>query len=180
MPEPELVEKWTQRLARLEEGLKIGISWRGGQKASVIRKRSIPLASWKPLLSLNASFINLQYGDTSEDIVQVSEGQNIQIHDWVDNDPLKDLDNQAALISTLDLVITVDNSALHMAGAVGTLTWGLLEYVPNWRWPAAFGNCPPLYRTVMLFRQKQLFDWTHVIEEVEQSLKEFIGNTRNG
>ena len=124
---------------------------------------------------MNASFINLQYGNTSEDIAEINKKPDIQIHDWEDNDPLQNLDNQAALISALDLVITIDNSTLHMAGAVGTPTWGLLPYVPDWRWPRAFGDFPPLYRSVRLFRQKQLSEWAPVLQEVEQSLKDFIG-----
>ena len=180
VPDQKLVEKWTKRLADLGEGIKIGISWRGGQTARVVRKKSIPLASWKALLCLDAIFINLQYGDTSEDIGQLEKEQNTYLHDWNDNDPLKDLDNQAALISALDLVITVGNSTLHMAGAVGADTWGLLAHVPDWRWPESFGNYPPLYQSVRLFRQQHRSDWDSVVKEVEKSLKALIGNTRKG
>ena len=174
-PEPRLVHKWQQRLSSLGEGVKIGISWRGGQRESVIRKASIPLSSWVPLLSMEAQFINLQYGDISKDIAPINEISDVHIHDWDDNDPLTDLDSQAALIATLDLVITIDNSTLHMAGAVGTQTWGLVEYVPDWRWPEAFGDTSPLYPSVQLFRQQQLSDWTHALEDVQQSLKDFLG-----
>ena len=124
---------------------------------------------------MDACFINLQYGDTSEDIAEISKKPDIQIHDWEDNDPLKNLDNQAALIAALDLVITIDNSTLHLAGAMGGPTWGLLPFVPDWRWPEAFGNSPPLYHSVRLFRQKQLSEWAPVLTEVEQSLKDFLG-----
>ena len=175
VPGAELVETWNQRLASLGKGLKIGISWRGGQTERVIRNSSIPLPYWVPLLSMDAFFINLQYGDTAEDVDRMHTEHDIQIHDWEDNDPLQDLDNQAALISALDLVITIDNSTLHMAGAVGTPTWGLLEYVPDWRWPQVFGDSPPLYRSVRLFRQKQLAEWGPVLTDAEQSLKDFIG-----
>jgi len=64
-----------------------------------------------------------------------------------------------------------------MAGAVGTQTWGLVEYVPDWRWPEAFGDAPPLYPSVQLFRQQQLSDWTHALEDVQQSLKDFLALT---
>ena len=175
VPDPKLIEKWTQRLTRFGGKLNIGISWYHGQRTSSARKAFIPLPDWEPLLSMDACFINLQYGDTSEDIAEISKKPDIQIHDWEDNDPLQDLDNQAALISALDLVITIDNTTTHMAGAVSTPTWVLLEYVPDWRWPEAFGNSPPLYHSVRLFRQKQLFDWNHVLQEVEQSLKDFLG-----
>jgi tetratricopeptide (TPR) repeat protein len=169
-PSPDLVEKWMQRLADLGEGLKIGVSWNHG---SNIQKTSIPLREWLPLLSMNASFINLQYGDGSEEIAALGD---VQIHDWPDNDPLKDLDNQAALISCLDLVISVDNTTNHMSGPLGTPTWVLIEQVPDWRWPEVFGDCPPLYRSVRLFRQKQLFEWGDVIDRVARSLGDLIGN----
>ena len=156
--------------------LKIGISWRGGSiNNETIFSRWAPLSSWVPLLSMEALFINLQYGDISKDIAPINEISNVHIHDWDDNDPLTDLDSQAALIAALDLVITIDNSTLHMAGAVGTQTWGLVEYVPDWRWPEAFGDTSPLYPSVRLFRQQQLSDWTHALEDVQQSLKDFLG-----
>jgi tetratricopeptide (TPR) repeat protein len=171
-PNPDLIAKWTQRLAGLKAGLKIGISWEGGSKPSIIRKASIALSEWRPLLSMNASFINLQYGDVSEEIATLGD---VQIHDWPDNDPLTDLDNQAALISCLDLVITIDNATVHMAGALGTKAWALVEQVPDWRWPEVFGDCPPLYRSVRLFRQKQIFEWGEVIDRVAQDLRDLIG-----
>ena len=172
-PHPDLVEKWTQRLASLKEGLKIGLSWKGGTKVNEIKRASIPLPDWQPLLSMDASFINLQYGDISEDIATLGD---VHIHDWPDNDPLTDLDNQAALISCLDLVVTIDNATVHMSGALGTRTWALIEHVPDWRWPEAFGDCPPLYRSVRLFRQKRPLEWGSVIERVTHALEEMMGN----
>ncbi len=122
---------------------------------------------------MNASFINLQYVDVSEEIATLG---GIQIHDWPDNDPRTDLDSQAALISCLDLVITIDNATVHMCGALGTKTWALLEQVPDWHWPEVFGNSPPLYRSVRLFRQKRLFEWGDVMDQVARSLKDLIDN----
>jgi tetratricopeptide (TPR) repeat protein len=170
---PDLVEKWTKRLAGLNEGPRIGISWKGGSNPSIARKASIHLPEWLPLFSSNASFINLQYGDVSEEIAALGD---VLIHDWPDNDPLKDLDNQAALISCLDLVITIDNATVHMAGALGAKTWALVEQLPDWRWPEAFGDCPPLYRSVRLFRQKRLFEWGAVMYRVAQALDDLIAN----
>ena len=150
VPDPERVEHFKSILPQSKK-LRVGLSWKTiGARSD---KRTIPLSQMAKLLTLpDVEFINLQYGDTTEDIDRIYKEANIRIHDWEDNDPLQDLDNQAALISALDLVITIDNSTLHMAGAVGTPTWGLLEYVPDWRWPQAFGDSPPLYRSVRLFR----------------------------
>jgi tetratricopeptide (TPR) repeat protein len=172
-PHPKLIENWKQRLASLKEGLKIGISWRGGTEANVIKRASIPLPEWRSLLSMNASFINLQYGDVTKEIAKLGD---LHIHDWDDNNPLEDLDNQAALISCLDLVITIDNATVHMCGAVGTRTWALLEQVPDWRWPEAFGDSTPLYQSVRLYRQKRIMEWGDVMERVAQDLKILVGN----
>jgi hypothetical protein len=172
-PHPQLVEKWMGRLSSLKSGLKIGISWRGGTEPNEIKRASIALPEWRSLLSMDASFINLQYGDVAEDIAAIDD---LLLHDWPDNDPLADLDNQAALISCLDLVVTIDNATVHLAGALGVRTWALLAQVPDWRWPEAFGDCPPLYRSVRLFRQKRRFEWGDVMERVAQSLNDLMGN----
>jgi tetratricopeptide (TPR) repeat protein len=176
MPHPKLVEKWKKRLAGLNDGLKIGISWRGGTEPSVIQKASIPLLDWKPLLVLNASFINLQYGDVSDEIAIVNDQAAAPIHDWPDNDPLADIDSQAALISCLDLVITVDNATVHLCGALGTKAWVLLEQIPEWRWSEAFGDTSPFYRSIRLFRQKRRFEWGDVMDRAAQSLSDLLGN----
>ncbi len=172
-PDPDLVDKWTGRLAGLDEGLKIGITWKGGTGAKIVKRESIPLTKWRPLLAMNASFINLQYGELSGDLA-IPAG--LEIHDWDDNDPLKDLDNQAALISCLDLVIAVDNATAHMCGALGTKAWTLLPQVPEWRWPEAFGDFSPFYPSVRLFRQKKLFEWDEVMDRVAQALSDLISD----
>ena len=172
-PHPQLVEKWMGRLSSLKSGLKIGISWRGGTEPNEIKRASIALPEWRSLLSMDASFINLQYGDVAEDIAAIDD---LLLHDWPDNDPLADLDNQAALISCLDLVVTIDNATVHLAGALGVRTWALIEQVPDWRWPEVFGDYPPLYRSVMLFRQKQMFEWGEVMERAAQALNDLMDN----
>lgn len=173
VPDSKLVEKWTQRLACLGEGLKIGISWRGGGE-KVIKRGSIPLADWTPLLSMNASFINLQYGDTSDEIAQVSDQKNIQIHDWEDNDPLKDLNNQAALISVLDLVITVDNATIHSSGALGTPAWNMMDTSINCMWFNDSESSTPLYPNVRLFWKQPQSGWSDVLKSVEKELRNKI------
>ena len=67
---------------------------------------------------------------------------HLAIHDWEDADPLEDLDNFAAQIASLDLVISVDNSTVHMAGALGKPVWVLLSYVPDWRWMLTRDDSP--------------------------------------
>ena len=152
IPDPEQEERWKRRFDALGSGLKIGISWRGGKNPTQQQKRTITLSEWEPILTLpGIHFINLQYGECSSELRQIRENTGIQIHDWEDADPLKNLDSQAAQIASLDLVISVDNSTVHMAGAVGTETWAILPHPANWRWMVGRSDTP-WYVKVRLLR----------------------------
>jgi len=168
--DPDLVHKWQDRFSELGTGLNIGISWRGGRIESTIKSRSTPLSLWASVLKSDANFINLQYGDYIEEINQVEESIGVSINDWADADPLKDLDNFAAQIAALDLIISIDNSTVHFAGALGTPVWVLLPYAAEWRWFLNRDDSP-WYPSVRLFRQKNLDDWESIFEEVINSLK---------
>jgi tetratricopeptide (TPR) repeat protein len=175
-PDSREVEMWRQRLSALGTGLKIGISWRGGSKPSVKLARSTTLAQWTKLFSVpGVHFVNLQYGDCEGELSNAKETLGITIHDWKDADPLKNLDGFAAQVAALDLVISVDNSTVHMAGAAGTLVWALLPYACDWRWMRGFEDTP-WYRTVRLFRQRIPGDWEGVFAQVTSHLNEYISN----
>ncbi len=161
-----LVEHWSQRLSHLGSGLKIGISWRGGRQKYSQRARSIPLELFSPLLSLQGiSFVNLQYGDCKEDLSTLPESLQTKIISFPEIDPLVDLENFFAVISTLDLVISVDNSTVHFAGALGIQTWLLLPSLGDWRWPVG-GTDSRWYPSVRLIRQQyeERGDWAPVID----------------
>ncbi len=174
MPNIEQVEMWHNRFKALGKGLKIGISWRGGAKSGVIRKRSIMLEQWDKLLSLSGvHFINLQYGDCKNELKEIKGKLGVSIHDWEDADPLKDLDNFAAQIAALDLIISVDNSTVHMAGALGKQVWVLLPCVPDWRWMLNREDSP-WYPTMRLFRQPSSGDWESVIARIKDELLQIL------
>ena len=159
IPDPEKAEKWHNRVNAFGEGLKVGISWRGGKNPRLRKDRSIILEQWKEILFIKGiHFINLQYGECKEEIAETKDKLKVIIHDWEDADPLKDLDNFSAQISDLDLVISVDNATVHMAGALGIPVWTLLPYSPNWRWMLN-RNDSPWYPTMRLFRQPSPGDW---------------------
>jgi tetratricopeptide (TPR) repeat protein len=173
-PGPVLLEKWKKRLAEMGGGIKIGISWRGGSRKSMKASRSIEHQLWKPVLQSGVHFVNLQYGDCAEDIKQFEQAAVTHIHDWEDANPLTDLDNFAAQISALDLVISIDNSTVHFAGAVGTPTWVLTPNVPDWRWMLEREDSP-WYSAVRLFRQNDSGNWPDVISEVKTELDHCFG-----
>jgi tetratricopeptide (TPR) repeat protein len=177
IPDVQRVSLWRDRYANLREGLKIGISWRGGQKPYVQLTRSTALEQWSKLFSIKeAHFINLQYGDCTAEIKEIQERLGVTIHDWEDADPLKDLDGFAAQIAALDLVITVDNATVHMAGALGVPVWVLLSYACEWRWMLQFEDTP-WYTSVRLFRQSSFGDWDGVFEHVYDALKNAVADS---
>ncbi len=167
LPNKVLEKKWKNRYALLGDGLKIGLSWKGGNND---RQRSIKLQDWREIFKFKTHFINLQYGDCAQEIEQLKIEQGIHIHNWNDADPLTDLDNFAAQISALDLVISVDNSTVHFAGAVGTTVWVLLPYLSNYRWMQD-RNDSPWYPTMKLFRQTHHNNWNNVFHDIKKELK---------
>ena len=88
-------------------------------------------------------------------------------------DPLKNLDDFAAQVSTLDLVISTSNATVHMAGALGKKVWNLLQYMPSWRWMLNRQDTR-WYPSMRLFRQNKIRNWLGVFEAVEQSLDQYI------
>ncbi|MBV1930000.1 MAG: hypothetical protein KUG81_10875, partial [Gammaproteobacteria bacterium] len=171
-PEPQLLDKWRQRFSAMGPGLKIGISWRGGDKAHDKLKRSAELNQWQALLHCDADFINLQYGDCEADINHLKQDYGLTLHDWDDADPLKNADNFAAQVAALDLVISVGNTTVHFAGALGIPTWVLLPAIPGWRWLLQ-GEDSPWYPSLRLFRQQQKDDWQQVLKDVEAALANY-------
>jgi hypothetical protein len=176
VPDSVLREKWRVRFAELGPGMKIGISWRGGH-VSQTRKRSTELTQWEESLKLpGLHFINLQYGDCVAELSDVRERLGVIIHDWEDADPLKDLDNFSAQIAALDLVISVDNATVHMAGALGVEVWVLQPYSPDWRW--LHGHDTSLwYPSLHHIRQSSAGDWHSTFGRVTSKLVSRIGRS---
>jgi len=172
LPDENKVEEWKARYKGLGEGLKVGISWRGGGRPDEIRKRSSVLDKWNKLLSVSGvCFVNLQYGDSSEELNRLEQETGVKIYDWADADPLKDLDAFAAKIAALDLVISVDNPTVHMAGALRIPAWVLLPSVCDWRWMQDYEDTP-WYESVRLFRQERMGEWDGVFQRVLGKLNE--------
>ena len=174
IPDNHKTEIWRKRYTELGEGIKIGISWRGGSKPAEKFARSTILAQWKTLFSVQGvHFINLQYGDCTNELMEAREKLGLTMHDWKDSDPLTDLDGFAAQVSVLDLVISVDNATVHMAGALGVPVWVLLPFSCDWRWMRDFEDTP-WYKTVRLIRQNTFGDWNGVFERVTSDLMQYI------
>ena len=142
---------WKTRLAEMGDGLKIGISWRGGVQTTRRSLRSVPLAQWLPILRCHgAHFVSLQYGDAAGELGELQERHGIEIEHW--QDAIDDLDETAALIGALDLVITVQTAVAHLSGALGKTAWVMIPAVPEWRYMER-GHAMPWYPALRLFRR---------------------------
>ena len=171
-----MVEKWRTRYSELDGRITVGISWKGGHEANTKLKRSNDLSQWKNIFQLSGvNFVNLQYGDCASDIALVKKMFNVTLHDWDDSNPLLDLDDFSAKIKALDLVVSIDNSTVHMSGALGVPTWILQPYSPDWRWliddPGSYW-----YSSVKQYRQRIQGDWVSVIDAIASDLSTLSKN----
>ena len=164
-----LVSHWRATLATLPAGPKVGISWRGGNDARTRAKRSIPLPEWRELCTdTSVQLIDVQYGDRTEDLMQ-ARAAGLHIHSLPGVDAMTDLDAFAALLAALDLLVTVDNSTLHLAGALGVETLGLLPYDSDWRWEAG-SSTSAWYPAVHLLHQPHRDDWSTPLQAAAAAL----------
>jgi tetratricopeptide (TPR) repeat protein len=164
-------EMWRARYAALGPGLKIGVSWRGGGGDLVRHRRSVDLGALARLLRRDGVHaVNLQYGDCADEIARVKSRHGLDIADWPDADPLADLDGFAAQVAALDLIISVDNATVHMAGALGRPVWALLPKPADWRWGAS-GDGSIWYDSITLFRQARPGDWAPVLGRTADALE---------
>ena len=148
----------------------VGISWKSINHGTEKEKNTI-LENWTPILSQkDCFFINLQYGNTEQEISKYCSSTGTLIYTDQEINPLKNLDDFAAQISALDLVISISNTTAHMSGALGKKVWTLLPYVPDWRWMLKREDTP-WYPNMKLFRQSQMHDWRDVFQRVSLSLK---------
>jgi ADP-heptose:LPS heptosyltransferase len=116
------------------------------------------------LLDVDARFISLQKDPRPDDKALLAQTDIVDLTAY-----LTDFAETAALMSCLDLVITVDTSVAHLAGALGCPTWILLPYVPDYRWLLDRDDSP-WYPTVRLFRQTETRDYASVLDRVRTAL----------
>lgn len=172
-PDPLRTAYWRERLASLGAGLKVGISWRGGTVFTHQKRRTLSLPALQPVLSVpGVRWINLQYGNRAGEIAELRGATGIDIVDWpeaVDGD----YDETAALVSALDLVISVCTSVVHLTGALGRPAWVMTALVPEWRY-GLHNSTMPWYPQVRLFRQATQGEWDPVVSGIERELRQKI------
>jgi uncharacterized protein (TIGR03032 family) len=151
--------------------LKVGIVWAGSPTHTNDKNRSCQLIELLPILQIpNITFYSLQKGEKSQELQQIPN--NIKVKDL--ESQLNTYADTAAIVNQLDLIIGVDTSVVHVAGALGKPVWTLLCYNPDWRWLLERVDTP-WYPTMRLFRQSQPGDWQDVIKQVQQRLSQLAG-----
>jgi tetratricopeptide (TPR) repeat protein len=164
---PSAARSWNARLGPRKRFC-VGLAWFGRPDHKNDHNRSLKLNTLLPLLDCDASFISLQREVRPCDSVLLKDRTDL-IHF---GDELNNFSDTAALISNLDLVISVDTSVAHLAGALGKPVWILLPNVPDWRWLLDREDSP-WYPTARLFRQNRTRTWDDVIIRVREALHHF-------
>lgn len=168
----DVQNKWHTRLGT--EGFKIGIAWQGSPTALAERGRSAPLTCFEPLSKIpGVRLISLQKGHGIDQLKALPEGMQVETL-GADFDAGADaFIDTAALMMSLDLVITVDTAIGHLAGALGRPVWIVLQKVPHWVWMMDRTDSP-WYPSVRLFRQNEPGNWPELFQCVTLALSERV------
>ena len=169
---PHHVNRWASRLGPRNKP-RIGLVWSGEQTHANDLNRSFPLTLLLPLLDLDALFVSLQK-DLRPDDANILVSRSDLRHF---GDDLKSFADTAALLASLDLVVSIDTSVVHLAGALAKPIWVMLPFTPDWRWLLDRTDSP-WYPTARLFRQDESGAWPAVIEHVRVALRSFIQSCR--
>ena len=156
--------KWRERIGVLPSP-RIAVAWSGSADHANDRNRSITLERLAPIFAGTGSIISIQRELRSGDADALARLGNVTHV----GDALADFDDTAAVMALADLVISVDTSVVHLAGAMGRPVWVLLPFQPDWRWLLGREDSP-WYPTVRLFRQPRPGDWDSVIARVRDEL----------
>ncbi len=168
---PEKAAFWQNRLG-VKNLPRIGLVWSGSKEHENDCERSIPLATLLPLLNRNAEFYSLQkeYRQTDTEALLLHKDR---LRDY--SEELGDFGDTAALIEQMDLVISVDTAAAHLACALGKHVWILLPYTVDFRWFTDREDSP-WYPTARLFRQPAFHAWEPVVEQLNTVLAHSLGS----
>ncbi len=175
--ESKFIDKYAEKLKAMGNRPKIGFSWQGGVRSTGVSHRYIPLDLWLDIFKLDADFISLQYNKGLEEEVSVFEKQHdVKLNHWPET--LEDYDETAGLVANLDLIISVPQSVVHLAGAMGKFTWQLTPVESLWQCGPYGKNAPWYVSTHNYWQDKdKRRDWEHVLERVYGDLKELINAT---
>ncbi|MFZ1987123.1 MAG: tetratricopeptide repeat protein [Desulfatitalea sp.] len=164
--DPAKVAVWKRRLPA--EGLNVGLVWGGND---TYKERSCTLADMAPLAFVKGiHWIGLQKGPAAAQARPELLPRNFKVDNW--GEAFEDFSDTAAAVECLDLIISIDTAAAHLAGAMGKPVWVLLPAVPDWRWLLERSQSP-WYPNAHLFRQSREGNWSRVIAHMSASLEQW-------
>jgi tetratricopeptide (TPR) repeat protein len=167
--EPDEIEKKRLQFPDIESGVRVGFAWAGNPRYKADGLRSVSLATLTPLLRTPGfTWISLQKGEPATQLASLPG--DVCVLDGSSQD--RDLADTAALLATLDLVITTDTCIAHLAGAMGKPVWILLPHLSDWRWMQE-RTTTPWYPTARLLRQRAPGDWAELVERAASELGSF-------
>lgn len=167
----DLVDKWAARLAGLP-GKKVGVVWASGEIYAFHKFRTVRLKQLQSLFDVpGISWVSLQKGSGAGQIAE--EGMGDRILDLMGE--VEDFADTAAIIANLDLVISVDTSVPHLAGAMGVPVWLLDRFDTDWRWLLGRTDSP-WYPSMRIFRQMAFGEWGPVMKEATAALETWVGS----
>jgi tetratricopeptide (TPR) repeat protein len=166
--EAQRQERWKERLGEHDGRLKVGLVWAGRDTPDL--RRCMALGEMAPLAQVaGVRFISLQTGHAARQIASAG----FSVGNWTGE--LTDFAETAGLIANLDLVVTIDTAAAHLAAAMGKPTWILLKSAADWRWMKDRSDSP-WYPTARLFRQERRGEWSAPISAAAEALKAVAAN----
>ncbi|MDY7578808.1 glycosyl transferase family 8 [Herbaspirillum sp. RTI4] len=163
-PDPVRVARWQKRLAHLPRPL-VALVWAGRPEHHNDARRSLALADLAPLAQPGVTFLGLQKGPAAAQGASPPE----DMHFLSLSDEIADFEDTAAILSLADLLISVDSSPVHLAGALGRPAWVMLPFVPDWRWLLEREDSP-WYPAMRLFRQPVMDEWGPVLNTLAGEL----------
>jgi tetratricopeptide (TPR) repeat protein len=167
--DPQKVSYWRIRL-KDKQKLRVGLVWSGNPHPDQPNdhSRSIELHKLLEYLPVQFQYVSLQKG------IRIEDKQILQLRPDILHfeDELNDFSDTAALCELMDIVISIDTSVAHLAGALGKNVWILLRYKPDWRWLLDRKDCP-WYPTAKLYRQEAERDWDGVLDKLKFDISEF-------
>lgn len=170
--DPVLVEQWKSRLSGDPGRLKVGLVWGGSVTNPSDANRSIPVTGLAPLAGLkDVSFYSLQTDQRAAEASAAPAALQLKPVGHL----LTDFAETAALLMNLDLLISVDTAAVHLAGAMGRPAWALLAHMNDWRWGLNRRD-NRWYPTARLFRQRRRGDWNQVMNDVAAAMRDHLEN----
>jgi hypothetical protein len=170
VPPANLVAEWAKRIDTTRSDVRVGVVWSSGRKLKALLNRSCPFDSIMRLQGVpGVTLFSLQAGDAAAELQTVP--RSLRPADLTEG--IVDMADTAAIISHLDLIISIDTAVAHLGGAMGKPVWILLPLMADWRWMLEREDSP-WYPTMRLFRQKTAGDWSGLMADVRSALSSLV------